>query len=128
MTDKNTRTGKPVLDYPCGEPPAPGQAREIAPGVLWLRMPLYKTVLEQADALPASVRTFLADWTKTCDGCRYCVQTDKTHTRPLAAVQIDGKNKCPLYPSFSMNWRSLSPELYENILASLDATEALLQA
>src|SRR5690606_38625217 len=40
MTDKNTRTGKPVLDYPCGEPPAPGQAREIAPGVLWLRMPL----------------------------------------------------------------------------------------
>ena len=30
----------PVLDYPCGEPPAPGAARAIAPGVLWLRMPL----------------------------------------------------------------------------------------
>ena len=28
------------LRYPCGEPPAPGQVREIAPGVLWLRMPL----------------------------------------------------------------------------------------
>jgi glyoxylase-like metal-dependent hydrolase (beta-lactamase superfamily II) len=29
-----------ALQYPCGEPPAPGQVREIAPGVLWLRMPL----------------------------------------------------------------------------------------
>ncbi|AGI24807.1 metallo-beta-lactamase [Pseudomonas sp. ATCC 13867] len=28
------------LVYPCGEPPAPGSAREVAPGVFWLRMPL----------------------------------------------------------------------------------------
>jgi glyoxylase-like metal-dependent hydrolase (beta-lactamase superfamily II) len=28
------------LLYPCGEPPAPGMVREVAPGVLWLRMPL----------------------------------------------------------------------------------------
>ncbi|NRF70402.1 MBL fold metallo-hydrolase [Aquincola sp. S2] len=28
------------LVYPCGEPPAPGQVTEIAPGLLWLRMPL----------------------------------------------------------------------------------------
>ncbi|MGH6625776.1 MAG: MBL fold metallo-hydrolase [Burkholderiaceae bacterium] len=31
---------KPVLDYPCGEAPPAGSAREVAPGVLWLRMPL----------------------------------------------------------------------------------------
>ena len=30
----------PALSYPCGEPPAPGMVREVAPGVLWLRMPL----------------------------------------------------------------------------------------
>ncbi len=30
----------PALQYPCGEPPAPGEAREVAPGLLWLRMPL----------------------------------------------------------------------------------------
>ena len=29
-----------ALQYPCGEPPATGQVREVAPGVLWLRMPL----------------------------------------------------------------------------------------
>lgn len=31
---------KPVLDYPCGEAAPAGSAREIAPGLLWLRMPL----------------------------------------------------------------------------------------
>ncbi len=29
-----------LLNYPCGDPPSPGEAREVAPGVLWLRMPL----------------------------------------------------------------------------------------
>jgi glyoxylase-like metal-dependent hydrolase (beta-lactamase superfamily II) len=29
-----------ALHYPLGSPPAPGQAREVRPGVLWLRMPL----------------------------------------------------------------------------------------
>lgn len=28
------------LDYPCGDPPPPGGAREILPGLIWLRMPL----------------------------------------------------------------------------------------
>ena len=29
-----------ALVYPCGEPPAPGEARELAPGVRWMRMPM----------------------------------------------------------------------------------------
>jgi glyoxylase-like metal-dependent hydrolase (beta-lactamase superfamily II) len=29
-----------ALQYPCGEAPAPGSAREIAPGLIWIRMPL----------------------------------------------------------------------------------------
>jgi len=28
------------LDYPCGDPPAAGETKEVAPGVLWVRMPL----------------------------------------------------------------------------------------
>lgn len=31
---------KPQLVYPLGEPPPAGEAREIAPGVYWVRMPL----------------------------------------------------------------------------------------
>ena len=30
----------PVLDYPFSAPPAPGEACAVAPGVLWIRMPL----------------------------------------------------------------------------------------
>jgi glyoxylase-like metal-dependent hydrolase (beta-lactamase superfamily II) len=30
----------PSLDFPWPEPPAPGTAREVAPGVAWVRMPL----------------------------------------------------------------------------------------
>ena len=29
-----------VLDFPFAAPPPPGEAIEVAPGVLWLRMPL----------------------------------------------------------------------------------------
>ncbi len=52
MSDTPTSDGRPdsaqagdlpaahALVYPCGEPPAPGSVREVAPGVLWIRMPL----------------------------------------------------------------------------------------
>jgi len=35
-----TRRVRPQLVYPCGDPPAAGAVTEVAPGVLWLRMPL----------------------------------------------------------------------------------------
>lgn len=35
-----TASAAPALVYPCGDAPEPGTVREIAPGVLWLRMPL----------------------------------------------------------------------------------------
>jgi glyoxylase-like metal-dependent hydrolase (beta-lactamase superfamily II) len=31
---------RPTLSYPCGDPPAAGELREIAPGLNWIRMPL----------------------------------------------------------------------------------------
>jgi glyoxylase-like metal-dependent hydrolase (beta-lactamase superfamily II) len=31
---------RPRLTYPCGDPPEPGAVKEVAPGVLWVRMPL----------------------------------------------------------------------------------------
>lgn len=43
MSDESvdrSRRVRPVLEYPCGEAPVAGEAREIAPGVLWIRMPL----------------------------------------------------------------------------------------
>ncbi|MES1201365.1 MAG: MBL fold metallo-hydrolase [Pseudomonadota bacterium] len=34
------RPAKPTLVYPLGEPPLAGETRQIAPGILWVRMPL----------------------------------------------------------------------------------------
>jgi glyoxylase-like metal-dependent hydrolase (beta-lactamase superfamily II) len=34
------RRGRPNLVYPLGDPPPAGEAREISPGVFWIRMPL----------------------------------------------------------------------------------------
>jgi glyoxylase-like metal-dependent hydrolase (beta-lactamase superfamily II) len=34
------KDGKPVLIYPCGNPPPSGTAHQMAPGVLWIQMPM----------------------------------------------------------------------------------------
>lgn len=38
--DRGARPARADLEYPCGAPPEPGEAREVADGVLWLRSPL----------------------------------------------------------------------------------------
>ena len=38
--DTDAPPAAPALSYPCGEPPPPGGAKEIQPGLVWLRMPL----------------------------------------------------------------------------------------
>jgi glyoxylase-like metal-dependent hydrolase (beta-lactamase superfamily II) len=40
MTDDDPPLEPAALQYPLGEPPAPGTVSEVKPGVLWLRMPL----------------------------------------------------------------------------------------
>lgn len=98
----------------------------LEPCFIWIRMPMFKKILEHINEIPVETEKFISDWIKTCDGCRYCIQTDKTGTRPLAATDINGSKKCPYYPGFSMNWRNLSPELSNNILAVLDAVDKIL--
>ena len=40
MADGAATASTRGLTYPCGDPPEPGAATEVAPGVLWLRLPL----------------------------------------------------------------------------------------
>lgn len=40
MDEIEGKTERVTLDYPCGERPEPGTVKEIAPGVLWVSMPL----------------------------------------------------------------------------------------
>ena len=38
--DDEPEARRPVLEHPCGEAPGLGEAKQVAPGVLWLRMPM----------------------------------------------------------------------------------------
>ncbi|MBE5960987.1 MAG: hypothetical protein E7256_06305 [Lachnospiraceae bacterium] len=98
----------------------------LEPCFIWIRMPMFKKVLEHSGEMVPEVAEFIKKYTKTCDGCRYCVQTDKTGQRPLAALDIDGQKKCPYYPGFTMNFRMLTPELVEKILSTLDTVNKIL--
>lgn len=40
VDDELDRPVRPTLVYPLGDPPPAGEAREVAPGVRWIRMPL----------------------------------------------------------------------------------------
>lgn len=40
MKSAGPSSASPSVLYPCGAPPQSGQAREIAPGVMWIRMPM----------------------------------------------------------------------------------------
>lgn len=80
------------LDYPCGDPPPPGQSREVAPGVRWVRMPLPFTLnhinlwlLEDGDGWTA-VDTGLG-WEKTRELWRSIFAND-LGGRPIKRVII----------------------------------------
>lgn len=38
--ERGARPARAELAYPCGDPPGPGEAKEVADGVLWVRSPL----------------------------------------------------------------------------------------
>lgn len=83
-----------------------------------------KLYLEHFSEMPDKLQKFILTQNKHCDGCRYCVQTDKTGTRPLACLPIEtekGTQKlCPYFPGFSFCWFALDDDLAENITAMLD--------
>lgn len=40
ITDQRNSETRPILVYPCGDPPETGCVHEVAPGILWIRMPM----------------------------------------------------------------------------------------
>ena len=94
------------------------------PAVLGLCIPNgLKPYLNAFDSMPESCGDFVVKHAKKCDSCGYCVQTDKTGTRPLAAVAVrHGGNEnslCPYFPGCSFNWTHIDGELIHRILEML---------
>ena len=100
-----------------------------SPQVYGLCIPRMKEVLAAFDTMPANVQDLVATHTKKCDGCRYCVQTDKTGKRPLAKVSVRYNESelqlCPYFPGYRYCWTTLSDDLVDYIIAMLEFMDRL---
>jgi len=89
-----------------------------------LRIPKITELLGMFDSMPDAVKAFVVSVNKKCDNCRYCVQTDKFGTRPLAfvAVTYEGNKYalCPRFPGFAFTWDALEDHTVDSMIAYLE--------
>jgi len=82
-----------------------------------------KTYLDAFDSMSTKNKNFVVNRTKKCDGCRYCVQTDKTGSRPLAFIQVNYEQKkynlCPYFPGYCYSWTSINDDLADQLIEML---------
>ncbi len=94
------------------------------PTVLGLCIPNgLKDFLTAFDSMDDNLQEFVVERTKKCDGCRYCVQTDKTGTRPFAYIPVIYEQKthslCPYFPGYHYCWTALDDGLIERLISFL---------
>jgi len=90
-----------------------------------MRIPYFTEVLKNADKMSGQVKNFVTSVSKKCDGCRYCVQTDKTGSRPFIYVDVDEYKICPLFCGFQYTWKTIDDELAGNIIAMLEFIDSI---
>lgn len=95
--------------------------------LIGLRVPYFSKLLKQSDQMSAQVKSFIISTSKKCDGCRYCVQTDKSGKRPLIYEKVDAYNICPLFCGFQYRWKFINKELVSNIIAMLEFIDDILK-
>lgn len=84
-----------------------------------LRIPYFGEILKNSGNMNQQVKDFIISSTKKCDGCRYCVQTDKTGKRPFAYVPVDNYMLCPLFAGFQYRWKSLDDKTVRGMIDML---------
>ena len=76
--------------------------------------------LESFESMDKKLQKLIVNRTKKCDGCRYCVQTDKTGSRPYAFITVEYEQKklnlCPYFPGYNYSWNSINDDLAEQII------------
>jgi hypothetical protein len=143
----DNRDGEVMLDYVKGqgdkEPLKPGFQYGVRhtgisvsydvlvkePLTFGLCIPRMKEILTAFDAMEERVQDFVVATTKQCDGCRYCVQTDKTGKRPLAKMSVSHGGQdyslCPYIPGYRYCWTGLTGDLVDNMIAMMDFMDSL---
>lgn len=84
-----------------------------------MRISYFREILMNNGKMNRRVKDFVISYAKKCDGCRYCVQTDKTGKKPLACVSIDEYRLCPMFAGFQYRWKSLDDNTVLGIIGML---------
>ncbi|MDR2956829.1 MAG: hypothetical protein LBU61_01425 [Coriobacteriales bacterium] len=105
--------------------------RTSVPQVLGLCIPKgMKPYLDAFSSASMPVQSFIIGHNKVCDSCRYCVQTDKKNTRPLAAITVSFDQAeyqlCPYFPGFRYNWTSIDIELADRLIDMLSFIDSFV--
>ena len=122
----------------CSDPPRGGHEYKIKhtgisvqyddyvkdPAIIGLCIPDgMKPYLATFDSMETSLQAFVVGRTKKCDRCNYCIQTDKTGTRPLAytAVTFEGEKYqlCNYFPGYGYSWSSIDDNLVDMLIKML---------
>jgi hypothetical protein len=80
------------------------------------RIPNFRLLVNRFDEMKPELQEMTFNRMKTCDGCGYCTQMDKSGKRLLFAVNLkcndDQAMKCPFFPN--MTWRYIDRWKQEN--------------
>lgn len=89
------------------------------------RIPNFRLMMNHYDEMKPELQELTFSRMKTCDGCGYCTQMDKTGERLLFAVNLkcndDQAMKCPFFPN--MTWRYIDRVETEKIKELFDFAE-----
>lgn len=76
--------------------------------VFYFKVPHFTTLIKSYGNMDDELKGLIFERTKTCDGCGYCTQTDKTGKRPRLALPLEFNGetlvKCPLFPVIAWNY------------------------
>ncbi|MCL2833390.1 MAG: hypothetical protein FWD78_09500 [Treponema sp.] len=96
------------------------------PAVYSLRIPYYKILLEHFEMMSDELKHFIVSTGKKCNGCRYCVQMDKTGEKQFTYITVSHKKEykmCFYFPAFQYCWEKLELSAAENIIRLLSFAE-----
>lgn len=91
-----------------------------------------KPFLDHFEDMDDILKAFVMRQSKRCEGCRYCVQTDKTGQRPLANIPVLSQGEealmCPYFPGFSYCWTELNADLTDCIIRMLEFMDGFAES
>jgi hypothetical protein len=100
--------------------------REIKePVIFGLCIPknIFKILLTDFNTMGNDLQQFIISRTKICNGCKYCIQTDKTNTRPFAIINVNYEKKsyqlCTYFPGYNYCWKNINDGLVEQLICML---------